>query len=340
MAATQRRDTRARPAKDEVQCSPSSSALRDGLLTTHALASLLAFVVAILEGRTSCSAAAALLICTSYAFHFIARSGMYRSIMSWQLTIWSIHVSPLLALRLLGLAPGVERLACVAWLLLSLLVRCSSSRSVFSLTISALEAWACAFELSGPRIAAAGSLQLVVIVGFWAGVLAACASDTLSFLPLDRHLRLGPGHVARSPAARACLLNELVGHMATQACTLLAVRRAAPQAPPPPAGLAPLAAAIGGYAALVLAAAALLPPHQLPYNLGALPAAMRWPCALPASLVGDGAACGLEQLDQGWWTKPPTTPQPAASTYHAVSAGELAVCVVNPVRRSARLRAR
>ena len=109
-------------------------------LQAHALISLTAIALAVLQGHSTHSAVVALLLCTSYALRFISCTGMYRSIMSWQLTIWSIHAGPLVALRLLELPPAAERLACVTWMTGSLATRCNSSFSVFSLALTALEA--------------------------------------------------------------------------------------------------------------------------------------------------------------------------------------------------------
>lgn len=110
-----------------------------------------------------------------------------------------------------------------------------------------------------------------------------------------------------SAAARRTLAHELIGHCGSQTSFALVLRCHAAQgaagassAGGPGGGAAlGLAAVLGAYTASVVAAAALLPPHQLPYGIGAVPDALRWPVALPAGLAGDGAVWGWTL--RLWW---------------------------------------
>lgn len=246
-----------------------------------------------------------MLLIGCYTYRFLSGIGLYRSIMSWQLTIWSLHASAPLALRMLGLPRPAELLACAAWSAFAWHCR-GWQVSLFSLFFLVFEASVSMVEL-GPRLLSAVSvLQAIIATVAWGGMLAASCSETLTFVPMDRHLHLGLAHLLRSAAAQRCLLHELLSHLIAQAllAALLLFRRLE--------GLLmlhsvlpDLAGGLAAYTACVLAAASALAPHELPYNLGALPAALRWPLPLPDWLRGDGAVGGLELLRLPWWMQVP-----------------------------------
>lgn len=246
-----------------------------------------------------------LLLIGCYTHRFFDSTGMYSTIISWQLTIWSLHVSPVAALRLLGLARSLELLACACWAAWSWRCRRWQS-SVFSLLFLGLEAGAAVAELTPRLLDALCALQLVIAGGAWGGMVAASCFTDITFVPMDRHLHLGLGHTLRSPAGRRCLLHELLCHFVAQALLLaLLLWRRGGQLPEVGTVLPDVACVVGAYASCAVSAAVVLPPHELPYNLGALPAALQRPLPLPAWLRGRGAAGSIGLLRLPWWMRGP-----------------------------------
>lgn len=237
-----------------------------------------------------------------YTYRFLDGAGLYSNIMSWQLTIWALHATPIFALRLLDVPQPFELLTCVCWAAFAW--RCRSwQKSLFSLSFLVVEALAAVVELDPRVLGVMCSLQAIIATVAWGGILAASCTESVTFVPMDRHLHLGLRHLLRSPGARRCLCHELLSHCIAQALLgVLLWRRLG--APPAARGLLPdLLGAIAAYALCVLAAASALPPHELPYNLGTLPKWLQRPLPLPAWLRGDGASTALPRLP--WWMQVP-----------------------------------
>merc|ERR1712060_211281 len=122
----------------------------------------------------------------------------YSNILAWQLTIWSIHIAPIVALRCINLSEDIKPPMCVCWLIFSWWHR-DWRCSAFSVGLLLLEVVASVVSLTPRIIAVLLFLQGLVVLGFWSGVLLASSSASFTFLNLDRHLHLGFQHVVRSP---------------------------------------------------------------------------------------------------------------------------------------------
>lgn len=239
-----------------------------------------------------------------YSYPFIDGTGMYSTIMSWQLTIFSLHAAPVVALRSVSLGGAVELPLCLGWMLLSWLLR-RRQVSLFSLGFFIVEgiAGTCA---SSPRVLGAYLVvQVVIATVAWGGMLAASCSSEVTFVPMDRHLHLGARHLLTSPAARRCLAHELASHLVAQLAMAALLWARLGGLPPLWATLPDVALALAAYAGVVLGVSGCVPPHELPYNLGALPAFARLALPLPPWLRGRGAAGGLELLTLPWWMRVP-----------------------------------
>lgn len=57
------------------------------------------------------------------------------------------------------------------------------------------------------------------------------------------------------------------------------------------------------YSLCVVVAAAVVAPHELPYNLGAVPKALQMPMQLPGWLAAEGAVARIEPSRLPWWCK-------------------------------------
>mmetsp|Transcript_99760 Transcript_99760/g.267890 ORF Transcript_99760/g.267890 Transcript_99760/m.267890 type:complete len:279 (-) Transcript_99760:49-885(-) len=244
--------------------------------------------------------AAVVLGANLYNYRFLDGAGMYNNIMSWQLTIFSLHVAPIVTIRCFGLLRRTELLLCTCWILLAWLFR-RGQRSLFSLFFIFLEGLVAMCILEPPLLDALMVLQALISFGFWGGVVFASASPDFSFLPLDRHLRLGWRHMLASRKAQRCLLHEFVGHFVSQASFAAVLLLHLGRCPPLAVALPGVLLLVASYLACVVAASAAVPPHELPYNLGALPSVLRRPLPLPPWLVGGGASGGLEALTLPWW---------------------------------------
>ena len=186
---------------------------------------------------------------------------------AWQLTIWSMHASPTIAARLLlrelyGSSSTtwlLELVVGAAWLIVSLRLR-RWNFCVWSLSFCTIEVAVAATPLDLLPLGGLLALQVGIIVGFWLGMFAAARSDTLSFLPLDRHLHRGLRHMLTSREAKARLVHDLGGHGVQQLLFVLGLRHAGVSAS------ASSCLAIGcSYAVIVLAVASSVAPHRLPY---------------------------------------------------------------------------
>lgn len=116
------------------------------------------------------SATAVLLACSVYDYRFLSYIGMYRSLMAWQLTICSIHVAPIIALRLLS-QETLGAAVSVAWMLVALWCR-RPHRTIFSAAVLALELAAATAELSPQLLDTLFALQVLIVGGFWLAVRA------------------------------------------------------------------------------------------------------------------------------------------------------------------------
>lgn len=184
---------------------------------------------------------------------------------AWQLTLWSMHAAPIIAMRLV-LRTRAARAGGMCWMVASCALRRCRVSEPWSLSFVVIEGAALAMPLTSWLLGALLLLQVVIVVGFWAGMFAAACSDKFSFLPLDRHLHRGLRHMLTSAEAQRRLLHDLTGHGFQQALFARHILRAGPALWPP--GLAQArdaAALVAAYALIVLAFAALLPPHRLPY---------------------------------------------------------------------------
>ncbi|CAJ1403410.1 unnamed protein product [Effrenium voratum] len=236
-----------------------------------------------------------------YSFRFLHDIGLYRCILSWQFTIWSLHVAPVVSLRLLGVE-SLELLL-VAWLGVSWAARgfhcCGFSLGMLALELAAflgdLREWLEAFF----------ALQLVIVSVFWLGMLVACCLDDFTFCPLDRHLHKGFRHFLHSAAAKRCFLHEFASHCVAQLLFADLLRRHLGYTPPLWPALLRALPLQAFYAAMVLFAAVVTPPHALPYSMGTVPKILQLPVPLPAWLRGDGARGSVDKDNFPWWAKMP-----------------------------------
>ncbi|CAE8611590.1 unnamed protein product [Polarella glacialis] len=267
-----------------------------------------------------------------YNFRFIQRVGMYRSILAWQLTIMSLHVAPIISIQTLGLPSLTRHAACFAWSFTSWACR-NCEASLFSLGLLVLELLACLALPKEPDILGAMlALQILIAVVAWGAMLAASCFAGFSFAPLDRHMNKGFCHMLNSSAARRCFLHEFVSHFVAQATFADLLRRQMERSPDPWLASKTASMALVWYGSLLLGTAALLPPHQLPYNLGAVPDWMRVPLVgLPGFLVADGASGEYDRNKLPWWMQM-TGPGSELTSSHRLDAsghspgGDAAAC--------------
>ncbi|GMI28190.1 hypothetical protein TeGR_g1416 [Tetraparma gracilis] len=171
---------------------------------------------------------------------------MYNSMHVMQLTIFTMHLTPIFCLRSLIPIFMVSRkdlsvhIIIVAYVLMALNNRMSVSDPVspYNLVLFSLEtASALLPALSTPELLSEYLLPMfalvnpVIVVGFWGGICAAACSSTFSFMPVDRHIRAAflsgaPIQYFSDPEAAHLLRREVVGHFLMQAlaylcCTLL-----------------------------------------------------------------------------------------------------------------------
>ena len=144
-------------------------------------------------------------------------------------------------------------------------------------------------------------LQPLIPLAFWAAICAvSCCNEAcpglfkgLSFHAADRHLRRGCAHAVRSPDARSAIgLEFLIGHGVPQSLFALLLSPRADIATTAADSLKLLLGLTGGWAALVSVAAAGAAPHELPYHLGRVPAALRWDAA---GCVAAACCCASQQ---------------------------------------------
>lgn len=214
--------------------------------------------------------------------------GFYSTVDSFQLTIWSIHTMPPLVGRLLlgGPSPLLVS-AAAAWVMLSWACR-SWRTSPYSLFFVVLEAsWALALP-SPSVVSAMVGLQILIVVVVWAAILGAACTGAYSVAALDRHLRRGPAHWLKDPEALDQLGRELYGHCFLQVLSIVAVVLRTGGLPPlgNMATLGAFASYTGAYVLVAFLATSLLPPHQLPYELGRLPESWRLPWSKLAEARG------------------------------------------------------
>merc|ERR1719350_2243877 len=101
---------------------------------------------------------------------------MYRQIGSWQLTICSLHVAPVVVVRLLGFARPDELLLCCLWILVASWGCRGFGRSLWSLGFLALEGCVALVELHHRLLDLLFVFQLFIAIGAWTGLIAASFS--------------------------------------------------------------------------------------------------------------------------------------------------------------------
>ena len=193
---------------------------------------------------------------------------------AWQLTFFSLHAAPIIALRL-WLGPdasvSLSMLLGAFWILWSFCMRArrtsrgfSCNTCVWSLSMCVIETAALLTPLGVLPLAGLLLLQVAIVVGFWAGIVAASCSASFSFLPLDRHLRRGVRFMLTDAKARHDLAKDLAGHCVLQLLFGSVLRDVMPEI------LVAWAYAeclfiVSAYVTLVVWVAAFVPPHHLPY---------------------------------------------------------------------------
>ena len=164
---------------------------------------------------------AALSVVTTYYIRHVEAIGFYDDMCNaWQFTLWSMHAAPIVAFRLLLDLSNVNGITMSAvgagWILHSLSCRGWQLRNrPWSSSYVAIELLVlCLPEtfFSARWLEAALVCQFVIILGFWAGMIAASFSDSFSFLPLDRHLNKGWRHMLSSREAQRRLVHDMGGH--------------------------------------------------------------------------------------------------------------------------------
>eukprot|EP00933_Yihiella_yeosuensis_P042512 TRINITY_DN37125_c0_g1_i1.p1 TRINITY_DN37125_c0_g1~~TRINITY_DN37125_c0_g1_i1.p1 ORF type:complete len:276 (-),score=25.06 TRINITY_DN37125_c0_g1_i1:85-891(-) len=241
------------------------------------------------------------LLISGYNFNFIHNVGMYRSILSWQFTIVSLHIAPMLAIQALRPNVGVGNTAYICWSLFSWGLR-RFEVSIFSLAFLIIELCSGFGEHSSERLEALVALQMIISCGAWGGMLAASCFADFTFAPMDRHLHKGFKHMRSCRGAQRCFFHEFASHFLAQLTFADLLRRRLGRLPDLAAASFSAGVALGCYICLVLLAAVLIPPHQLPYNLGGLPKWIQFPCRnLPGYLVADGARGTFDSNKLPWW---------------------------------------
>eukprot|EP00927_Polykrikos_kofoidii_P064178 TRINITY_DN59244_c0_g1_i1.p1 TRINITY_DN59244_c0_g1~~TRINITY_DN59244_c0_g1_i1.p1 ORF type:complete len:299 (-),score=40.03 TRINITY_DN59244_c0_g1_i1:77-925(-) len=244
------------------------------------------------------------IVFTVYLFSFMSKARFYHTIMSWQLTIWSVHAAPIVVFRLVGLSRPIELLVCFTWIGISWFFRMKET-CIFAILFVVLEVFLVFWPLVPRFVSAMCALQLIIPTVFWVALLMACASEKLTFLPLDRHLRLGIQHMCESHIAWRCLAHELIGHCGAQVLFANLLRLTLGKMPDPVVVVPDVAGIVGVYAVCAILGAVVVPPHELPYQLGVVPANLRFVLPLPQWLRGGGATVSIEKLDLPWWFKGP-----------------------------------
>lgn len=220
---------------------------------------------------------ALLLLLTSYFIRHLrthsAPNYLYREVHgAYQLTIFSMHVAPIVALRLrMPGQPLFAGLSCVTWIAWSWAQR--RPMSFPNTSLSALELAALGADLSPLRLAGLLWLQGLIVVGFWAGIIIAACTGALSFLPMDRHLRrLGLLGTLCDPSACTDFLRPgVLGHLMLQSCFAACLLPHVGESWNGAGAAAEMGKIALGYAAIAVVGAAALPPYRLPYQLGLVP---------------------------------------------------------------------
>jgi hypothetical protein len=157
--------------------------------------------------------------------------GMYDSMKCMQLTVFTIHLTPIFALRSLipvfMVSPKdlTVQVLIMPYVLLSVANRLnitsdSPPMSAFNAVITLVELSAVFFPLS------VGSLKHrilplfavmnpAIIMLFWLGIIGASLSESFSFMPIDRHIRASgwsSSYFSENEEAAELLVREVVGH--------------------------------------------------------------------------------------------------------------------------------
>lgn len=114
--------------------------------------------------------------------------GFYDNILSFQLTIWSIHTTPPVVGRILlggSFQPSTQVVATIAWMLCSWWCRGfrTSPYSLFFLLLEGYWAWV---DPSPAALSALILLQFLIVIAIWSALLAATCTGAFSVMPLDR----------------------------------------------------------------------------------------------------------------------------------------------------------
>ena len=258
------------------------------------------------------------LIVAYYVAH-VAHIGFYdRMHTAWQLTIWSMHAAPVVALRLSTLSSVQFTCGVITWVALSLRCRRQAAQP-WSASFVVIELAAALVPLTPQLLGALLLLQAVIVVGFWMGMLVAARSESFSFLPLDRDLHRGWRHMLTSRQAQRRLVHDLGGHGLQQALFASALWTHASMTG---AVIGDAVALVGGYAAIVVTAAAAFPPHELPYlklrvRRSRIDATTASPAAAPAA--PPPAAVPVARRGIAQRKRRSTSPKPPRDEMHGMS---------------------
>eukprot|EP00933_Yihiella_yeosuensis_P023943 TRINITY_DN18582_c0_g1_i1.p1 TRINITY_DN18582_c0_g1~~TRINITY_DN18582_c0_g1_i1.p1 ORF type:complete len:246 (-),score=28.56 TRINITY_DN18582_c0_g1_i1:105-842(-) len=221
---------------------------------------------------------ASVVISSAFGVWHINRRNFYDSTKCWMVTILTFHTMPFLVWRthhdqLVG--SGIPEQVCLfCWLMLATGLRWKHATSPYSLSISLLEIVAAIMPLSTRILKACVALNLLILPVFWTGVTLSSFSAKFSFVPLDRHMRLGIRHMLRSSEAHDSLFANIILHGLQQYCAARALLH-----PATSAGLHDVMAAFTFYWTAVSAFAASVGcglPYPIPAAAGLGVGAVYW----------------------------------------------------------------
>ena len=172
---------------------------------------------------------AGILSLSMIATMYVKGLGFFCTSKAWQVTIIVMHCSPLLLNYAsseypegnLGWNPFPP-----AWIAISWLLRggtSASGLSRYSFGLAAVQVATLAFlQVEARRCTATlMAFNAVVAIGFWAFTLASATGLlTVSFHPIDKHMKLGVGHMVRDGKARVHFYREALLHGLLQAFNL------------------------------------------------------------------------------------------------------------------------
>jgi len=164
---------------------------------------------------------------SAYGVHHIHNRRFYNKSKAWMVTILTFYISPVLAVRHLdGSVVNFSSFVAVLpwlWIFVSSCLRRIDCMSPFSLVVCALEVLCAVIPLTRRLSEAVGSLNVLIVPVFWIACFSSTFSSTISFVPLDRHLRLGPAQMWRSRDAHDSLLASVLLHGAVKVSSAMAL---------------------------------------------------------------------------------------------------------------------